>query len=177
VTYPIAIGNQLIEPGAQAYTGRFVIPKDQISSGTKVASDYQYLDERAAATFVLYPKPFGIMAEYNIGKGPEFNTATDSIETRNLKGGYVMVNYKTTIGKHIVFPFARWQTYDGGKKHELDARSYRVEETEIGVEWQPSKNFEFVAMYTISSRRFEDFKIQDNLQKGQLLRLQAQLNF
>ncbi|MFN5355651.1 MAG: porin [Bacteroidota bacterium] len=177
VTYPIAIGSQLIEPGAQAYTGRFVIPKDQISTGTKVASDYQYLDERAAATFVLYPKPFGIMAEYNIGKGPEFNTATDSIETRNLKGGYVMINYKTNIGKHVVFPFARWQTYDGGKKHELDARSYRVEETEIGVEWQPSKNFEFVAMYTISSRRFEDFKIQDNFQKGQLLRLQAQLNF
>ncbi|MFM9008263.1 MAG: porin, partial [Bacteroidota bacterium] len=177
VTYPISIGNQLIEPGVQGYTGRFVIPKDQISTGTKVASDYQYLDERAAATFVLYPKPFGIMAEYNVGKGPEFNTVTDSIETRNLKGGYVMINYKTSIGKHILFPFARWQNYDGGKKHELDARSYRVEETEIGVEWQPSKNFEFVAMYTISSRRFEDFKIQDNLQKGQLLRLQAQLNF
>jgi hypothetical protein len=32
-------------------------------------------------------------------------------------------------------------------------------------------------MYTISSRRFQDYALQDNLQKGNLLRLQAQLNF
>ena len=57
------------------------------------------------------------------------------------------------------------------------ARSYDVDETEIGIEWQPSKNFELVAMYTISKRRFEDFAKQDNLQEGRLLRLQAQLNF
>lgn len=177
ITYPFQIGNQIIEPGVQAYSGRFVIPKDQVSTGCKIASDYQYDDERAAASFVLYPKPFGIMAEYNIGKGPEFNPVTDSIETRDLKGGYVLLSYKTQFKKHILIPFVRWQTYNGGKKQELDARSYDVTESELGIEWQPSKNFEFVAMYTISSRRFEDFKIQDNLQKGELLRLQAQLNF
>lgn len=177
VTYPIRIGEQIIEPGVQGYTGRFVIPKDQISTGTKVAEDYEYDDERAAATFVLYPKPFGILAEYNVGKGPEFNPVTDSIETRTLRGGFVTICYKTTIGKHTILPFTRYQVYQGGKKHELDARSYDVEEIEGGIEWQPSKAFEFVASYVISSRRFEDFKLQDNLQKGQLLRLQAQINF
>ena len=177
VTYPIRIGEQIIEPGVQGYAGRFVIPKDQISTGTKVAEDYEYDDERAAATFVLYPKPFGILAEYNVGKGPEFNTVTDSIETRTLKGGFVTICYKTTIGKHTILPFTRYQVYKGGKKHELDARSYDVEEIEGGIEWQPSKAFEFVASYVISSRRFEDFKLQDNLQTGQLLRLQAQINF
>jgi hypothetical protein len=32
-------------------------------------------------------------------------------------------------------------------------------------------------MYTRSSRQFEDFKNQDNFQKGGLLRIQAQINF
>lgn len=177
VTYPLQIGTQIIEAGVQGYTGRFVIPKDQISSGTKVADDFEYDDQRGAVSFNLYPKPFGILAEYNIGKGPEFNPVTDSIETRDLKGGFVTVCYKTSIGKHILIPFSRYQVYTGGKKHELDARSYDVEEIESGVEWQPSRNFELVATYVISSRRFQDFKLQDNLQKGQLLRLQAQLNF
>jgi hypothetical protein len=142
-----------------------------------VAEKNEYLDERVAGSFVLYPKPFGIQAEYNIGQGPEFNPVTDSIETRRLRGGYITVCYKTGIKNHVIIPFGRYQVYKGGKKHELDARSYDVEEYEIGVEWQPVRQFELVAMYTISSRRFEDFKNQDNLQEGRLLRLQAQLNF
>jgi hypothetical protein len=32
-------------------------------------------------------------------------------------------------------------------------------------------------MYTMSSRRFEDFVNQDNYQRGNLLRIQAQVNF
>ena len=135
------------------------------------------MDERVGGTVVMYPQPIGITAEYNIGRGPEFNTATDSIENRNLTGGYVMVNAMLKWKKQVFFPFARSQYYNGGKKFELDARSYTVNEYEIGVEWQPIKNFEFVAMYTISKRRFEDFVKQNNVQQGQLLRLQAQLNF
>ena len=176
-TYPFQIGNQIIEPGVQGYTGRFTLAADQVSSGNKVAEKNEYLDERIAGSFVLYPKPFGIQAEYNIGRGPEFNPVTDSIETRRLRGGYITVCYKTGIKNHVIIPFGRYQVYKGGKKHELDARSYDVEEYEIGVEWQPVRQFELVAMYTISSRRFEDFKNQDNLQEGRLLRLQAQLNF
>jgi hypothetical protein len=71
----------------------------------------------------------------------------------------------------------RYQYYDGGKKHERDARSYTVKETEIGVEWQPIKNFEFVAAYTFSDRRFEDGLKPDNHQDGSLLRLQLQFNY
>jgi hypothetical protein len=69
------------------------------------------------------------------------------------------------------------QLYEGGKKHERDARSYSVRELEIGLEWQPIKYLELVAMYTISQRRFEDFGLKDNKQSGRLLRLQAQFNF
>ena len=178
VSYPIKIGKkQIIEPGIQAYTGKYTLASDLISKGTKVRSDFTYMDERVGGTVVMYPQPIGITAEYNIGRGPEFNTATDSIENRNLTGGYVMVNAMLKWKKQVFFPFARAQYYNGGKKFELDARSYTVNEYEIGVEWQPIKNFEFVAMYTISKRRFEDFVKQNNVQQGQLLRLQAQLNF
>jgi len=177
-SYPLAIGKQIIEPGIQAYTGKYVVTREQTSSNTKIKQDRNYLDQRVAGTFVLYPKPFGIQAEYTFGKGPEFNTATDSIETRSLQGGYITLSYLIKNKQQQIFiPFLRGQYYDGGKKHELDARSYRVRELEIGVEWQPVKQFELVAMYTISSRRYEDFALQNNLQKGNLLRLQAQFNF
>lgn len=177
-SYPMAIGNQIIEPGIQAYTGKYVVTREQTNIGTKIKQDRNYLDQRLAGTFVLYPKPFGIMAEYNIGKGPEYNPVTDSIETKSLHGGYVTLSYMIKNNKQQIFiPFVRGQYYNGGKKHEMDARSYRVRELEIGIEWQPVKQFELVAMYTISSRRYEDFTLQNNLQKGRLLRLQAQFNF
>ena len=177
ITYPYQWGNQTIEPSIQAYTGRYVVTSDQLSPGVKFAEGNNYIDQRIAATFVLYPKPFGLQSEFNIGRGPQFNTDTDSIEVKNLKGGYATFNYLLKIGKQVVFPFFRAQFYSGGKKFETDARSYNVNEYEWGVEWQPFKNFEFVAEYVKSKRRFEDFKNQDNLQRGNLLRLQAQLNF
>jgi hypothetical protein len=158
LTYPFQIGNQIIETGVQAYTGRFVMPKANLSSGVKYdASPVGYLDQRVAASLTIYPKPFGIRAEYNIGKGPEFNVITDSIEVRDLRGGYAQMSYQVKLGNHILFPFCRYQVYEGGKKHEKDARSYDVEEIEYGLEWQPYKQFELVAMYTVSKRRYEDF--------------------
>jgi hypothetical protein len=177
ITYPFEIGKQIIEPSVQAYTGHFVLPKDQLSTGVKTTFDRSYLDQRVAAGFTLYPQPLGIQAEYNIGKGPEFNPATDSIESKDLKGGYVLVNYNLKYKSQVFFPFVRAQYYSGGKKQELDARSYTVTEYEGGIEWLPMKNFELTVMYTVSERRFEDYVLQSNKQKGNLLRIQAQLNF
>ncbi|TDO19304.1 porin [Pedobacter duraquae] len=176
-TYPIAIGKQIVEASIQGYTGAYNVTESQTSKGVKVKADRNYLDQRVAASFILYPQPFGIQAEYNVGKGPTYNKATDSIEVKNLNGGYVTLSYLTKIKKQVLIPFARAHYYNGGKKHELDARAYDVKELEIGLEWQPVKQFELVCQYTMSSRRFEDHELQDNLQKGNLLRLQAQVNF
>jgi hypothetical protein len=177
LTYPFKIKNQVVEMGLQGYTGNYVVTSDQLTAGVKINANKSYLDQRVAASFILYPKPFGIQAEYNIGKGPEYNKNTDSIEVRNLHGGYITASYKKDFGNQTIIPFTRYHYYQGGKKHELDARSYEVNELEIGVEWQPNKNFELVAMYTMSERRFEDHKLSNNFQTGNLLRLQAQLNF
>jgi hypothetical protein len=181
LSYPFQFDEQIIEAGIQGYTGDFVLTRSNISTGTKFDSNLNYLDERAAASLIVYPQPLGFQAEYTIGKGPEFNTVTDSIEVRNLRGGYAQVMYKYNYDKEnsesYALPFVKYQEYDGGKKHERDARSYRVRELEIGVEWSPVKEFELVTMYTISNRRFEDFGKQDNQQIGNLLRVQAQINF
>ena len=176
-TYPFEIDNQIIELGVQGYTGKWVMPKINLSSGVKTNADLNYTDQRLAGTFVLYPKPFGILAEYTEGSGPQFNKVTDSIEVMPLKGGFVTLNYFTKINNTTLIPYVRYQYYIGGKKHERDARSYEVRELEIGAEWQINKNFELVANYTFSKRRYEDFLKQDNFQEGNLLRIQAQVNF
>lgn len=177
-SYPFAIGKQIIEPGIQAYTGKYVLPTDLRSVTVKAVNNFEFRDERVAASFILYPKPFGIQAEYNWGKGPEYNPTKDSIEIKKLNGGYITASVRIN-GKNgsVFYPFSRVQQYHGGKKHELDARRYQVKEIETGLEWQLNKNFEFTASYVISKRRFEDSKLKNNLQSGNFLRLQAQLNF
>lgn len=175
LTYPFQYGGQVIEMGIQGYTGQYVV--QNFSEGVGLSDNGQYLDERAAASFVLFPQPFGIQAEYNIGRGPQFNSETQSIEVMPLHGGYVTLSYMLRHEKQLIIPFLRAQNYDGGKKHELDARAYRVREFEVGVEWQPMKHFELVVMYTFSDRTNEDFIMQWNHQRGRLLRVQAQVNF
>lgn len=176
-SYPFKVGEQILEPGIQAYTGKYVISKDNISPGVSFQADRNYTDERVALSFILYPKPFGIQAEYNIGRGPEYNKLNNSIEVNNLHGGYATLSYRIAEEGRVLIPFARYQYYDGGKKHERDARSYEVKEFELGVEWSPFRAFELVVMYTISDRRYEDALLPDNHQKGSLLRIQTQLNF
>ncbi|WP_192821849.1 porin [Rufibacter sp. LB8] len=176
LSYPFAFKNgQIIEPGIQAYTGLYAVTKDQLSSDAVTGGDFR--DQRVAASIMVYPQPFGFVAEYNVGKGPEFDTASGTIQTKSLKGGYAQAMYAFSIGEHDFIPFVKAQYYDGGKKTETDARYSKVYETEIGVEWQPIQNFEFAAQYTISDRTTSDGKAKDNRQHGQFLRLQAQFNF
>ena len=177
-SYPFTVGKHIIEPGIQAYTGDYVLPADLRSPTTKAVQSFEFKDQRIATSFILYPKPFGIQAEYNWGKGPEYNPIKDSIEIENLNGGYITASLKVEGKKGMTFfPFTRLQQYKGGKKHELDARRYVVKEMEGGLEWQMNKNFEFTASYVISKRRFESSNQKNNLQSGNLLRLQAQINF
>jgi hypothetical protein len=45
------------------------------------------------------------------------------------------------------------------------------------VEWQQNAYLEVVLLYTHSDRRYEDAAKTNNRQKGDLLRLQLQLNY
>lgn len=173
--YPFELPNgQLLEIGASAYGGNFVLP----SRSNGIAGPSEFDDRRVAGMFMWYPKPLGFAAEWTAGEGPEFNPAARRIEKQDLNGGYAMLIAQVKgPGAHTFYPFVRWQRYEGGKKHELDARSYDVRELEIGTEWSPLRALELTAQYTISDRRYEDAATIGNHQKGSLLRLQLQVNY
>jgi hypothetical protein len=175
--WPFAIGDRLVEGAVAGYTGRYVVTADQRSPSVKGVDGWEYRDQRALVSLAIAPQPFGLLAEYNVGRGPEYNPVTDSIETQGLAGGFVTAMWKLQRGDQTFFPFVRYQVYDGGKKHERDARSHDVEDVEVGVEWQPMRNFELVAEWYTGRRRFEDAQRPVNLQRGRLFRLQAQFNY
>ncbi|PRY88939.1 porin [Mongoliibacter ruber] len=173
-SYPWELpSGQFIETSFQAYTGKFVINRNPQTDFDQT----EFEEFRYGPSVIVYPQPFGIQAEFNWGRGPEYDPETNEVKDAPLRGGYVLANYFIQTGKDIFIPFTRYHYYKGGKKFELDATRHRVNELELGIEWQPNRNFELVAMYTISDRTFENSLNPDNRQKGSLLRLQAQVNF
>lgn len=174
VSYPFRLANgQFVEAGVSGFVGRFV----PTSRTDGVAGPAQFDDERVAAHLVVYPQPFGVAAEWTTGRGPQFVPGEARIETARLEGGYLQAMYRATVGGQTLIPFARAQYYEGGKKHELDARRYDVRELELGAEWLPWTALELTAAYVIADRRYEDAVRPDNRQQGRLLRLQAQVNY
>jgi hypothetical protein len=174
LTYPFQLPNgQFVEASVQAYSGRFIVPT--VAAG--VGADPEYRDERQAVTLVWYAQPFGLVAEYNVGTGPQYVAATNAIEQRRLSGGFVQAMYRWRRDGQVIQPFVRLHQYQGGKKLEQDGRHYEVHELETGVEWLVNSNLELTAMFTDSDRLFEDSRTVGNRQKGQFLRLQAQINY
>ena len=185
--YPFEFANgQMVEVGASAYHGKFVIAKTAIvpaGGGAPVTptGDTRFLDERAGAYFVIYPQPFGLQGEYTFGHGPQLSEDRRSIGTRPLHGGYIqaMYNYKCPAYCLSAWPFIRYQEYLGGRKHEANSPSQRVRELEIGAELQINPNLELTASYSWTDRTSslatgpEPYKSQ----AGNLIRFQLQFNY
>jgi hypothetical protein len=179
VAYPFELGTQIFEAGVQGYSGRFVVAPDFRRTTTKTAaSNWEFADKRFAGTLIMYPRPFGVFAEWNVGSGPEFQVSGDSIATKRLSGGYVTTTMRIKAGKHmLIFPYARGQYYQGGKKHETNATSILMRELEIGAEWQVNKNFEVTPAFIIGGRNTVNTFGAAGFQAGQVVRIQAQFNF
>lgn len=176
ISYPIAFKNgQIIEPGIQGYLGRYNVGSDQLSSAAVKGGNFD--DKRAAASFILYPKPFGFQVEYNVGKSPQFDPETKSLNLKSLQGGYAQASYNLEFNKQLLIPFVKAQYYEGGKKGEIDARFAKTKQLEFGLEWQPFSAFEFTTQYVISDRLTKDGRNLNNHQKGNLLQVQAQFNY
>ncbi len=184
-TWPFQLANgQFIEAGVQGYTGYYSVQSTTdgiLKKGTnKQAYGQDFRDQRAAVSLIVYPQPFGFQSEFNFGTGPEYDKESNSITNQDLIGGYAQVMYQfrgNNDKEWWLMPFCRGQYYDGGKKFELDARSYTVRELELGIEWSPVKALEINTTYTFSDRRYEDATTPNNRQKGQLLRFQLQINY
>jgi hypothetical protein len=180
ITYPFQIGEQYIEAGLSGYTGKYVVRTDP----GIVSAPEGVRDARAVAHFVLYPQPFGLQLEYNIGDGPEIDaltattdgdgetTYTGVVRRKRLHGGYALASLKLDN----VIPYVRAMYYEGGKKHERNAPRYDVREIEGGVEWQVLKAFELTGAFAYA-RRSDGGRIPYDLETGRLVRLQAQFNY
>lgn len=180
LAYPFQIGEQYIEAGVSGYTGKYVVRTDP----GIVSAPEGVRDARANAYFVLYPQPFGLQVEYNIGDGPELDqltAATDAdgdttytglVRRKSLQGGYAMAMLKLDT----VTPYVRVMNYEGGKKHERNAPPYSVREIEGGIEWQLLKAMEITGAFTYA-RRTDGGRIPYDLETGRFARLQVQFNY
>jgi long-subunit fatty acid transport protein len=77
----------------------------------------------------------------------------------------------------VMIPFVRAQYYSGGTKSATDARALKVNEYDLGLEYQIFKNLEITASYVYSIRNTSDKAKEFNNQSGNLLRLQLQFNY
>jgi hypothetical protein len=183
LTYPFEIGGQIIEVGGGGYTGKYVV-----ATNNEVTAPEEVRDARAALAIALYPQPFGLLAEYNIGTGPELtdfgNTLdaagdevfTGTVRRKSLHGGFVLASLRLQdLVPGVLTPFARVMHYEGGKKHETNAPRYSVRELEAGAEWQFIKNLELTATY-VEARRTSG-RIPYDRESGRLVRLQFQINY
>lgn len=210
--YPYEFPNgQMVEVGMDAYTGQVnvatqplipVNPAVSPSTGQQLAFNPQlrnggnYLDQRIAWHFILYPQPFGLQAEYTIGRGPELNADRTEVVPGNIRGGYVQLfyHYKCDTFCLSVFPYVRYQEYFGGRKLEANAPHDSVRELELGIEYQVSKAIEFTVAGTFTSRDTSEaqflpasctnsfstipcIQTPHERQSGNLLRFQLQWNF
>lgn len=158
---------QYYEASLQAYENKYDIDSS--------AKQNNFYDSRQAATFVMYPQPFGFIAEYVTGTNAQYNNGQGAYTNKNLRGGYVQASYQHYIGNHRIHPYFRFQEYNGGKKLDSNAHA-KTTEWELGSEWSPTPALELTVAYAKGSRFLQNSTTRLS-EDGQLLRLQAQVNF
>lgn len=196
LTIPMTLeSGQRLEVGLQAYTGKYTVLSSPISPlgdgptrrpiGTleTLFGRAGFRDERLAGSFIWYPQPLGLQVEWNVGKGPSLNDAQTEIIERSLSGGYVMLLARCeTFTCGTFYPFARYHRYRGGYKPERNAPYARVDEIELGSEWQITPQMELTFSWAYTDRtNTTAFSTPDTLSYGQfigqLLRVQFQFNY
>jgi phosphate-selective porin len=158
--------------------------------GVDVDDRNGFKDERIAVSFRMYPQPWGLEGEWNWGTTPGLDMAENKVKNKSLHGGYIQGSYfandvvlfNTNIGN--VIPFVKWQYYDGYNKAEVNAPQNKVNDWEIGAEWQIAPEVELVAQYHIMKRTnmttgggFNALEGSYRTFDAQALRLQLQYNF
>ncbi|GIV55279.1 MAG: porin [Candidatus Kapaibacterium sp.] len=151
-TYPLELGNMVVEPALQAFTGLFT-PQ---TSSTVQAESNALRDERYAATLAISPAPIGVLAEYVWGTAPRYvppwNGGGGYVRSGRIEGGFVTLYATTRIMGYSLVPFVRWQTFHGGIKSQIDAPMTDLGQWEAGAEWQISSTLKLTAEYMHTSR-------------------------
>lgn len=176
-TWPFALDGlglpgQVLEVGGAAMRNNV---QPELRSGS--ISPVGYADNRVGLHAILYPQPFGFQAEWNWGKGPEYDPLRQGIRVKPLSGGYVQFMSRfegDDFGQ--VMPYARWQRYRGGWKASTNAPRLDTDEIELGVEWQPWRSLEITLAYARMKRAEADER-RSGRAEGDVVRTQIQWNY
>ncbi len=167
-----AFAGQVLEIGGSALRNRV---QPELRGGG--VSAVPFTEERVALHAILYPQPFGVQAEWNWGRGPEYDRALGRIAERRLSGGYVQAMARvrqSPLGPFM--PYARWQRYRGGWKALPNAPRLDTDELELGVEFQPTPPLELTIAYARMDRSEADER-RIGQAEGSLIRTQLQWNY
>ncbi len=154
VSHPFELPNgRLLEAGMFAFRGQFVVTgTGPITSPTAASrcpnqlrgSDgCQMRDERLTWYVFTPPQPWGILAEYTLGRGPKRN-AQGILEETHLNGGYVQLYYTWRYSDiAMLTPYIRYGEYHGGIKTirgaDGESRTWN-----FGLVWEPDTHWRFV---------------------------------
>ncbi len=171
-----ALGNgmagQVLEIGGAAVRNRI---QPEIRTGG--VSPTLFADDRIGVHAMLYPQPIGFQAEWNWGRGPEYDRDLRGITTKSLNGGYFQAMgriVRSPLGPFM--PYARWQYYRGGWKAAINAPRLATDEFEIGIEFQPVEPLELTIAYARMHRTEADER-RSGRAEGDVFRTQLQLNY
>jgi phosphate-selective porin len=164
-SYPVQLSNgEIVEGGIQAYTGRHTVfsspiralgagPSFRPANTLETNGTQGIRDERIALSAIWYPQPFGLQAEWSIGRGPALSDDQRAVLVRQNEGGYIQAMYKyDTPSYGTVIPFVQWTYYRGGYRSERNAPFVGIYEWHIGCEWQIKKAIELTMQYTNTDR-------------------------
>ncbi|MFT4586481.1 MAG: hypothetical protein ACI9VS_000456 [Candidatus Binatia bacterium] len=157
-TYPFKFDNgRFLELGVQAYHGEYQVSTvDPDGLGllvTPSAGANGTTDQRVGGSIILYPQPWGVEAEWNVGRGPTLSPDLTRVDSTFLHGGYLMAYYQKETSWGRFFPYVRWNYYDGGRKFAANAPGSVVNEMDFGVEWSPWPYAELSVQYTKTFER------------------------
>ncbi|MGH7209548.1 MAG: porin, partial [Nitrospiraceae bacterium] len=165
LSWPLELpGGRLMEVGMNATRGMFNVSMGSKpgtgtttttllsfnESGTTDARNYR--DERLNWYIYYPPQPWGFIAEYVLGRGPE-RGADGIVRTSALHGGYGQLHYQWKYSDTGLANFyTRYQYYNGGVKFLTGAPNDKMQEVEVGIAWQPDPQWEFTMAYSYMHR-------------------------
>lgn len=154
LAYPFELPNgRLLETGVLAYRGIFSVEGVGSPTSTGAARCHDALnseggcdvnDERVTAYFWTPPQPWGVLAEFTVGRGPERNANNRFVDERALHGGYIQGYYTwrySDVG--MLTPYVRWGEYYGGFKSLDGAPNGQSRTWNFGLVWEPDTHFRF----------------------------------
>jgi hypothetical protein len=169
LAYPFEFwGGRLFEVGLNAMSGQYSVDMGDPSNTSielfsltedKTFERRNFDDKRVNAYLYFPPQPYGLLAEYVRGKGPQRDD-DGIVRDKTFSGGYVQLQYLwkySDIGTATFY--GSWEKYNGGLKFAPGAPDVKSEILEFGIAWMPDPQWEVTLAYAFTKRKnFEKTK-------------------